>query len=192
MRKKLAILIITILSLGTILVGCKRESPTDVVNIYFEQLKKGDTEQANEFIESTISQTEEETSDASDNVEEETDEVMEEALKLYLSKIDAKVLSEEIDGDNASVEVEINGPNFSNMMMEVIQESLADAFSGKEMDEDYMSRSFLEKVKSSKNEVRTGKVNLTKEDKNWKIKSDDNIVNLMLGKASNQDSSLSK
>lgn len=192
MRKKLAILIITILSLGTILVGCKSESPTDVVNIYFEQLKKGDSEQANEFIESTISQTEEETSDDSDNVEDETDEVMEEALKLYLSKIDAKVLSEEIDGDNASVEVEINGPNFSNMMMEVIQESLADAFSGKEVDEDHMSRSFLEKVKSSKNEVRTGKVNLTKEDKNWKIKSDDNIVNLMLGKASNQDSSLSK
>ena len=37
------------------------------------------------------------------------------------------------------------------------------------MDDDYMSRSFLEKVKSSKNEVRTGKVNLTKEDKEWKI-----------------------
>lgn len=192
MRKKLAILIITILSLGTILVGFKSESPTDVVNTYFKQLKNGDSEQANEFIESTISQTEEETSDDSDNVDEETDEIMEEALKLYLSKIDAKVLSEEIDGDNASVEVEINGPNFSNMMMEVIQESLADAFSGKEVDEDYMSRNFLEKVKSGKNEVRTGKVNLTKEDKKWKIKFDDNIVNLMLGKASNQDSSLSK
>lgn len=192
MRKKLAILIITILSLGSILVGCKSESPTDVVDTYFEQLKNGDSEQANEFIESTISQTEEETSDDSDNVDEETDEAMEEALKLYLSKIDIKVLSEEIDGGNASVEVEINGPNFSNMMMEVIQESLADAFSGKEVDEGYMSRSFLEKVKSGKNEVRTGKVNLTKEDKNWKIKSDDNIVNLMLGKASNQDSSLSK
>lgn len=189
MRKKLTILIITILSLGMMSVGCKSESPTDVVNSYFAQLKNGDSEQANEFIESAISQTEEGTSN---EAEEETDETMEEALKLYLSKFDTKVLSEEIDGDNATVNVEINGPNFSNMMMEVIQESLADAFSGKEVDDEYMSRSFLDKVKSSKNEVRTGKINLTKEDKEWKIKSDDNIVSLMLGKVSSQDNSINK
>ena len=192
MRKKLVVLITIILSLSMMLVGCKIESPTDVVNSYFTQLKNGDSEQANEFIESAISQSEEETSDQTKEETEETDEIMEEAFKLYLSKIDVKVLSEEVDGDNAVVEVEINGPNFSNMMMEVIQEALADAFSGKEMDDDYMSRSFLEKVKSSKNEVRTGKVNLTKEDKQWKIKSDDDVTNLMLGKVSNQDSSLSK
>lgn len=192
MRKKLVVLITIILSLSMMLVGCKIESPTDVVNSYFTQLKNGDSEQANEFIENAISQSEEETSDQTKEETEETDEIMEEAFKLYLSKIDVKVLSEEVDGDNAVVEVEINGPNFSNMMMEVIQEALADAFSGKEMDDDYMSRSFLEKVKSSKNEVRTGKVNLTKEDKQWKIKSDDDVTNLMLGKVSNQDSSLSK
>ena len=41
------------------------------------------------------------------------------------------------------------------------------------MDEDYMSQSLLEKVKSSENEPRTGKISLTKGDKQWKIKSDD-------------------
>lgn len=188
MKKKLAILIITILSIGMMLVGCMRKSPTDVVNEYFTELKNGDSEQASEFIESAISETEEETSTR----EEKTDKVMDEALKLYLSKIDAKVLSEEVDGDNATVEVELNGPNFANMMMEVVQESIADAFSGKEVDEDYMSKSFLEKVKEGKSEVRTGKVNLTKEDKEWKIKSDDNIMSLMLGKYNNQDNSSSK
>ena len=182
MIKKLAILIITILSLSMMLVGCKSETPTDVVNAYFEQLKNGDSEQANEFIESAMFQEDEETSEGTT---EETDEVMDEALKLYLSKIDAKVLSEEIDGDNATVEVEINGPNFSNMMMEVIGESLEYAFSVKEIDDDYMSKSFLEKVKSSKSETRTGQVNLTKEEKEWKIKSDDNILSLILGKVSN-------
>lgn len=110
---------------------------------------------------------------------------MDESLKLYLSKIDAKAISEEVDGDNATVEVELNGPNFANMMMEIIQESLEAAFSGEEMDEDYMSKSLLEKVKSSENEVRTGKINLTKEDKSWKIKSDDNVMSLMLGEISN-------
>ena len=106
---------------------------------------------------------------------------MEEALKLYLSKIDAKVLSEEISGDNATVEVEINGPNISNIMGEVIDESLADAFSGKETDEYYISQIFLEKVESSKSETRSGKVNLIKEGNEWKVKSDDEIVNLILG-----------
>ena len=196
MKKRLVILIMTVLSLGIILVGCKSEKPSDVVNTYFEQIKSGDTEQATKFIENTISQTDKDSSQDPGNSDEKNDEVMDEvmedALKIYLSKIDAKVLSENIEGNNAFVEVEINGPNFSNMMMEVIQESIADAFSGKEVDEQYMSKSFLEKVKSCKNEVRTGKVNLIKEDKKWKIKSDDNIVNLMLGKARNQDSFLSK
>ena len=126
MRKKLAILIITILSLGMILVGCKSKTPTEVVNAYFTELKNGDSEQAAEFIESNTSQTDE---------ADESDKVMEEALKLYLSKIDAKVLSEEISGDNATVEVEINGPNFSIIMGEVIDKSLADAFSGVDTDE---------------------------------------------------------
>ena len=172
MRKKLAILIITILSLGMILVGCKSKTPTEVVNAYFTELKNGDSEQAAEFIESNTSQTDE---------ADETDKVMEEALKLYLSKIDAKVLSEEISGDNATVEVEINGPNISNIMGEVIDESLADAFSGKETDEYYISQIFLEKVESSKSETRSGKVNLIKEGNEWKVKSDDEIVNLILG-----------
>ena len=82
MIKKLAILIITILSLSMMLVGCKSETPTDVVNAYFEQLKNGDSEQANEFIESAMFQEDEETSEGTT---EETDEVMDEALKLYLS-----------------------------------------------------------------------------------------------------------
>ena len=43
MRKKLAILIITILSLGMILVGCKSKTPTEVVNAYFTQLKNEDS-----------------------------------------------------------------------------------------------------------------------------------------------------
>lgn len=178
MRKKLGILIITILSVGMILTGCTRKSPTDVVNAYFTELKKGNNEQASEFIESAFSQTEEGTSE---ETSEETDEIMEEAIMLYLSKTDAKVLSENIDEDNAIVEVEINGPNFANILMEVIRESIVDAFSGNGMDEDYMSKSFLEKVKESKSETRTGSINLIKEDKEWKIKSDYNVLTLVFG-----------
>lgn len=194
MSKKLAILMATILSLSMMLVGCKSESPTDVVNTYFAQLKKGDSEEASKFIEDTISETEDEAGDKAGDkaADEQTDEVMDEALKIYLSKMDAKVLSEKVDGDNATVEVELSSLNFGNMLVEIMQEGLADAFSGKEVDDDYMSKSLLEKVKSGKVETRTGKVNLTKKDKVWTIKSDDDIVALMLGQASIEDSSTSK
>ncbi|WP_018591313.1 DUF4878 domain-containing protein [Terrisporobacter glycolicus] len=186
MSKKLSVLMAAILSLSMMLVGCKSESPTDVVNTYFTQLKKGDSEEASKFIEETISETEEETGDKA--AKEKTDE----ALKIYLSKMDAKVLSEKVDGDNATVEVELSSLNFGNMLIEVMQEGLADAFSGKEVDDDYMSKSLLEKVKSGKVETRTGKVNLTKKDKVWTIKSDDDILTLMLGKAKLEDNSTSK
>lgn len=177
MKKKIGILVVIILSLSMVLVGCSSKSPSDVVDEYFTELKNGNSDQSDKFIESAIYETEDETSGV-----EETDEIMEDALKLYISKIDAKVLSEEVDGDKATVEVEINGPNFSNIMMEVIGGSLSDAFSGQELGDDYISTSFLEKVKESKSEVRTGKVNLKKENKEWKMNSDDNILSLVLGK----------
>lgn len=190
MSKKLSVLMAAILSLSMMLVGCKSESPTDVVNTYFTQLKKGDSEEASKFIEDTISETEDETGGKA--AKEEKDEVMDEALKIYLSKMDAKVLSEKVDGDNATVEVELSSLNFGNMLIEVMQAGLTDAFSGKKVDDDYMSKNLLEKVKSGKVETRTGKVNLTKKDKAWTIKSDDDIVALMLGKAELETDSTNK
>lgn len=189
MKKRLAFLVLIILSAGMVMVGCKSESPTDVVNTYFEQIKKGDSEEAGNLIESTISQAEEGTDDKSD---ESSNKAVEESLELYISKIDAKVLSEKIDGDNATVEVELIGPNYSNLLLEVIEESIADAFSGTNIDDEYMGQKLLEKVKSSKSETRTGEVNLIKEDKEWKIKSDDDVLNLFLGKATEQSDTNSK
>ena len=66
-------------------------------------------------------------------------------------------------------------------MGEVIDKSLADAFSGVDTDEYYISKVFLEKVESSTSETRTGKVHLIKEGNEWEVKSDDEIVNLILG-----------
>lgn len=178
MRKKLAILIITILSVSMMLTGCMRKSPSNVVDAYFKELKSG--KQADRFLTNPIF----------DEDEEDTDEIMDETLKLYMSKIEAKVLSEEVNEDSATVEVEVNGPNLANMMLEVMGESIVDAFSGKDVDDDYMNRSLLEKVKEGESETRTGKVNLTKEDKKWKIEDDDDLMNLLLGDGDYIDSLL--
>ncbi|MEG1871028.1 MAG: hypothetical protein RR192_03430 [Peptostreptococcaceae bacterium] len=112
------------------------------------------------------------------------DPKMEEAMKVYMSSLDVKVLSEDIKDDKASVEVELKGINFSNIIVEIFQETLAKAFSGNEITEEEMSSSILEKVKSAKIETRKGKINLSKTDKDWKIETDDeDFMTLIFGKS---------
>lgn len=180
--KKIFILIVTLLTVCLFVTGCSSKSPTDVVNAYFTELKKEDSSQAANFIESAISQTEEMTEQVDGEEEsEEFNTTMEEALKIFISKIDAKVLSEEINDDNATVKVELNGQNLANMMLQTVGESILDAFSGQDINEEYMANSLLEKIKDSETEVRNGQINLTKEDKEWKIKFDENLQVLLIG-----------
>ena len=80
-------------------------------------------------------------------------------------------------------QVEVTAPNYSELLEEVIGESITDKFNGETIDQEYLGSNLLKKVKASKTEVRTGEINLVKKDNEWTIKSDDNVLNLMLGQA---------
>lgn len=68
--------------------------------------------------------------------------------------------------------------------MEILQESLANAFSGIEMTDEDMSNSVLDKVNSGKEDTRTGTISLSKVDKEWKINTEDeSFMGLIFGKA---------
>lgn len=178
--KKLKMMLMIVLSMA-IVTGCGAKSPTEVVDYYFSEIKKGEnTDLANYLLENVGSENEK----TETKEDEKVDPKMEEAMKIYLSKLDAKVLSEKIDGDNATVEVEVTGINFSNIILEILQESLANAFSGNEITDEDMSNSVLEKVKSGKVDTRTGTISLSKVDKEWKINTEDeSFMGLLLGKA---------
>lgn len=178
--KKLKMMLMIVLAMA-IVTGCKAKSPTEVVDFYFSEIKKGENaDLTNYLLESVESQSGD--TEAKEEVEENPK--MEEAMKIYLSKLNVKVLSEKIDGDNATVEVEASGLNFSNIIMEILQESLANAFNGVEITDEYMSNSVLEKVNSGKEETRTGTISLSKVDKEWKINTEDeSFMGLILGKA---------
>ena len=178
MINKIKLLLVAIISM-VVVTGCSGKSPTTVVEEYFKEVKKGESANVSEYLVSTESEKE-----AEENTEEEKeDPIMEEAMKLYLSEMNVKVLSENIEEDKATVEIEYTGYNMSNMFLEIVQESLANVFSGVEMSDADMSRSFLEKVKTGKIETRKGKINLTKVDKAWKIDSDDDYNTLIFGSA---------
>lgn len=178
--KKIKIMLMIVLSMAVV-TGCGAKSPTEVVNHYFSEIKKGENaDLANYLLENVELQNKEDDKDK----DEESDPKMEEAMKIYLSKLDSKVLSEKIDGDEATVEVEVTGLNFSNIILEILQESLANVFTGNEMTDEDMSNSVLEKVKSGKVDTRTGTISLSKVDKEWKINTDDeSFMGLIFGKA---------
>lgn len=174
MKNKLKLMVMILISM-VVLAGCGSKSPSEVVDIYFKEVKKGENSDLEKYVFENM--------DKNKKSEENKNPKMEEALNEYMSKIDVKVIKEEIKDDKASVDVELTGPNFANITMELLQESLANAFNGVEVKSDDMSNTILEKVKSGKIETRKGKINLTKVDKEWKIKNDEDSMSLILGKS---------
>ena len=196
MKKTILALLMIMLFIPMMVTGCKSETPTDVVNTYFSSIKKSDSKEAQKLIEDTISDeilneetgttsTKEENTDTS---KKEDSQKLDESLKMYLSKIEAKVLSEKVNEDKASVKVEIKAPNYSNLWLAVMEESIEDTFNGKEVKQSDVEKNLEEKIKNSKAETRSGQINLTKKDNEWKIKSDDDITNLLLGEADEKES----
>ena len=183
MKKKIWILTTLVLSVPMLMMGCSTESPTDVVNNYFTEVKDVKSDESGDLIESTISLTKEHAQDDSDDSKSED---LTKSLEMFISKVDAKVLSEKVDGEKATVKVKITGPNYEDLLQAVIEDSLTDAFDGKEINSEYLGSNLLKKVKESKSETRTGQINLVKSDGAWKIKSEDDVMNLVLGQSEEQ------
>lgn len=183
MKKKIWILTTLVLSVPMLMMGCSTESPTDVVNNYFTEVKDVKSDESGDLIESTISLTKEHAQDDSDDSKTED---LTKSLEMFISKVDAKVLSEKVDGEKATVKVKVTGPNYEDLLQAVIEDSITDAFDGKEINSEYLGSNLLKKVKESKSETRTGKINLVKSDGAWKIKSEDDVMNLVLGQSEEQ------
>ena len=183
MKKKIWILTTLVLSVPMLMMGCSTESPTDVVNNYFTEVKDVKSDESGDLIESTISLTKEHAQDDSDDSKTED---LTKSLEMFISKVDAKVLSEKVDGEKATVKVKVTGPNYEDLLQAVIEDSLTDAFDGKEINSEYLGSNLLKKVKESKSETRTGQINLVKSDGAWKIKSEDDVMNLVLGQSEEQ------
>lgn len=181
MKKKTLVLTTLVLSVPIFMMGCSSaKSPTDVVNDYFTELKDEKSDEAKDLVEATIAITEEHSHEENDKTD---DTNITKSVETYLSKTNAKVLSEKVKDNKATVKVEVTAPNYSELLEEVIGESITDKFNGETIDQEYLGSNLLKKVKASKTEVRTGEINLVKKDNEWTIKSDDNVLNLMLGQA---------
>ncbi|MDV4149923.1 DUF5105 domain-containing protein [Clostridium sp. AL.422] len=182
--KKLSLVLVLILSTVS-LYGCGKQSPTDVVNEYFQNVQKGQADIGNLVVKAEESENGTEDNIDDSNMSEETQNKLLEKVKGITYKING----ETIDGDSAKVNATVKGIDFNTVLGKVIQEafsySLAQAFSGVEMTEeesnayyDSLLNKYLDEVTYSE---RTLDVELTKVDGEWKIKDDNVLLKLLLG-----------
>lgn len=181
LKKIATIMILFSLIIG--ICGCGIKSPSNTVKDYFEQIKKGENGDVTQLLDKTLESTQDK--DKESKLSDESTKKM----IATLEKLTYTINSESVNGDSATVNVKVNGPDMSKVMAEFIQKAfstaLAQSFSGKQANDEDNNKLFesmlmecLDKVTYSD---RTGDISLTKIDGQWKITDDDSLTTLLLG-----------
>jgi len=184
MKKIIAILLAAVMILGLAACGEKGPKPEDTVTAFCEAVKAFDFEAMQACVDEKI-----EEEDFISNEEEEAQELMD-YLKKNASELTYKVGEASVDGDKATVAVDMEYTDISNVMKEVFSEyltqMLALMFEGGSEEEaaavldDVLSEKIasVETTRASENIV----FNLVKKDEAWKItESNDQIIKVMTG-----------
>lgn len=165
--------------------GCTKSSPTATTKEYLEEIKKGEngdfTSLLNKTLDKSANKTENKTAATK---EDESSKKLSDCMK----KLTYTIISEKIDGNNATVNVKVNGPDVGGAMIDYMQKGItlafSSAFSGKEMTQEENDKLyqnlFLETLNNMKYTDRTGNISLTKVDNKWKINADDSLTKLLL------------
>ena len=149
--------------------------PKTVVNNLLNDLKQGNLQNASTY----FNQDEE---NIQENFKIGGQELDEEALKLIFEKLEWKVNKEEINGDNAAVEVEVTNKDFQVILTNYTQKLIGAAFTGTTLgDEQYKSYLMDELRKEDiATKTTTATINLVKIDGKWKVVENDIFANLLL------------
>ena len=161
------------------LVGCSTQSPSDVVENCLENIKKGQMEEIDNLLS--------ENTNEADKSEELSDEV-DTKLMNSIKKITYKVNSEQVDGDSATVNVTVNGPDIATVIGKYMQEAFSmvfsQSFSGQSLTEEKEQEMYNEVLSKYLDEVsytdRTQDIKLVKKDGQWEITEKNTLATLVL------------
>lgn len=198
-KLKMILLIMMLFIVSAGLYGCGSKSPSDTVRTYLEEVKKGENGDFSKLISNTLDETE-------NQGESKKEEVSDESTKKLIGSMENltyTINSEKIDGDSATVNVKVNGPDIATVMADFVQKAFtsafSQAFSGNEATEEETNKLYesmlAEALDNVKYTERTGDILLTKKDGQWKISSDDALSKLLInmdGSFSNSDAESKK
>lgn len=187
---KRIILMIMLLTLSFGVYGCSSKSPSNTVKNYLEQVKKGENGDFSKLLNQTLDKAKKEKETPKKEASSESTKKITDSMK----NLSYTINSEKIDGDSATVNVKVNGPDIAtalaNFFQKAITNAFSQAFSGnngtKEESDKLYENMLLESLNDIKYTERTGDISLTKVDGEWKINNNDALTKLLI----NIDSSL--
>ena len=185
--KKVIAVSVAVLTAGAMLYGCAGEtsSPKTVVNDYFKGISKGDDKKVTELLsEAPV--------DFNQGLVESFDENIKKAQKIVIDnfkKITWTTGEEKIEGDKATVDVKVKGPNMmkalESYISKALEEGLKAAFSGEEITtektEEMVNKMLVEAMGKMEIDEREGKISLIKKEGQWKIEQNSELIKVILG-----------
>ena len=143
--------------------------PKKTVDGFLTNLKAGDFTKAQEFV-----------SGSEDFLSKE--EFDDETKALLFDKLSWKVTKVTNEDNNATVEVEITNKDFKTVISSYMQKVLKLALGGENITEEGIENYFIEELKNDQVQTitQTKTIQLIKEDKKWKVLSNDELVNVLL------------
>ena len=178
-KKNILIYIVTIILILVVIAGIAfsvlRSTPETTVDRLLKNLKNGNFQEISEYINSDLEQLQQ-------NMSIGGQELDEEAYKLIFEKLEWKINKEEINGDNAAVEVEVTNKDFQVILTNYTQKLISAAFTGTTLGEEQYKTYLMDELRNESVATRTTTqtINLVKVDGNWQVVINDTFMNLLL------------
>lgn len=184
-KKTVSIMLLFVLIMGVY--GCGGKSPSNIVKTYFEELKKGTNGEFTKMLDNSLKSAEK--ANKSETKENKLSDESTKKIIDSMAKLTYIINSEKIDGDSATVNVKVNGPDMSKVLAEFMQKAfttaLSKSFSGDKINEEEQNKLFQSILSDCLNNItygeRTGDISLKKSNGEWKIDTDDSLKKLLLG-----------
>lgn len=160
--------------------GCgAKETPETAVKNALDAIKAFDSEKAAKYMDYDALMKDVETGTQSENAKED------EAVKLVFKNLTYDIKSSTVDGDTATVKTEITNADMSSVITEMVTQVFALATTVTNPDElgDKGAKIFEDLLNSAdvKKTTKTVDIKLTKVDGNWRIDTDEDMMNAILG-----------
>ena len=167
------ILVLIVLAIVTALLLLP-ETPEKTVDGMLNSLKNADFESVNKYInyDEVVNQSE----------MLKDSEMDQETQSLLFNKLSWKIMNITKEADKASVEVEITNKDFEQIISNYTQEALKIAFSGESFTEEEQNNKLKEQLKNDQIQTKTVNttIQLIKQEGNWKVQADENLVKALL------------
>ena len=167
------ILLVVVLAIVTALLLLPA-TPEKTVEGMLNSLKNADFESVNKYVnyEDIVNESE----------MLQNSEMDEETQSLLFDKLTWKILNISKEENTASVEVEITNKDFDQIISNYTQEALRIAFSGESFTQEEQNNKLKEQLKNEEigTKTVTTTIQLVKQDGEWKVQADENLVNALL------------